>query len=112
MIHCQHSRLFLESNGEGVKNQRLFSQLVNNLKTLPVYSFSLYSRQTTVGGGEERRRQSAVKWRGREEEGSVIGEDGCEQREVEGAEGMLNTGEEREGEQKMQAYQGRWKGKK
>lgn len=33
------------------ENQRFFSQLLNNLQTLPVYSLKLYSRQTTRWGG-------------------------------------------------------------
>lgn len=59
------------------ENQRFFSQLLNNLQTLPVYSLKLYSRQTTRwggggGGGGGGGRESAVKQRGRGEEESAI----------------------------------------
>lgn len=55
MIHSQHKKVYFRNNkGEGGKNQRFFSQLLNNLQTLPMYSLRLYSRQTTRGGGEER----------------------------------------------------------
>lgn len=82
MIHSQHKSIFGITRGGG-GDQRFFSQLLNNLQTLPVHSLRLYSRQTTrVEGG-----------RGEEEkkEDRLFGKTAVKRGQGHRARGMLNT---------------------
>lgn len=69
MIHSQHKSIFGITRGRWGQKQRFFSQLLNNLQTLPVYSLRLYSWQTTSVKGKE----SAVKWEGEKEVDRLFG---------------------------------------
>lgn len=81
------------------ENQRFFSQLLNNLQTLPVYSLKLYSRQTTRwgGGGGRGKGEGRVlsNREGEEKKNRLFGETavrrGEEERARERRGGMLNT---------------------
>lgn len=66
------------------ENQRFFSQLLNNLQTLPVYSLKLYSRQTTRWEGEGEGRVLSNR-EGEEKKNRLFGETAVRRGEEEGA---------------------------
>lgn len=96
---------FQNNKREGGKNQKFFSQLLNNLQTFAVYSLRLYSRQT-IGGGEgvecccqmKRVRRGRVSYLVRQKQRESMGD----------VKYMRRKGRRTE----ILAYQGRLKGKK